>query len=102
MGNGEDRIQNCRDHNDFGFTMGLAGGAVTQPVSTGVQIDQNGNPSIFGNTSASNSFADELPGHSGTLGAIRLAADVQRRPLRGEFQGVMGPRTMQFAQRYEF
>jgi len=51
----------------------LAGGAVTQPVSTGVQIDQNGNPSKLGNTSASNSFADDLPGHSGTLGAIRLA-----------------------------
>jgi hypothetical protein len=36
-------------------------------------IDQNGNPSIFANTSAANSFADELPGHSGTRAAIRLA-----------------------------
>ena len=46
---------------------------LTQPVQTAVQIDQNGNPSIFGNTSASNSFADELPGHSGTRAAPRLA-----------------------------
>jgi len=47
---------------------------LTQPVqSGGVRIDQNGNPSIFGSTSASNSFADELPGHSGTRAALRLA-----------------------------
>jgi len=47
---------------------------VTAPVKTGVGIDQNGNPSIFGNTSASDSFADELPGHSGTRAAVRLAS----------------------------
>ena len=45
----------------------------TKPVQTGVQIDQNGIPSIFGNTSASSSFEDELPGHSGTRAAVRLA-----------------------------
>jgi hypothetical protein len=47
---------------------------LTQPVKTGVQIDQNGNPSIFANTSAANSFADELPGHTGTRAAVRLAS----------------------------
>jgi hypothetical protein len=47
---------------------------VTGPVKTGVGIDQNGNPSIFGNTGASSSFADELPGHSGTRAAVRLAS----------------------------
>jgi hypothetical protein len=46
---------------------------ITSPVKSGVQIDQNGNPSIFGNTSAANSFEDELPGHSGTRAAVRLA-----------------------------
>ncbi len=46
---------------------------LTKPVNTGVTTDQNGNPSIFGNTNAANSFADELPGHSGTRAAIRLA-----------------------------
>jgi hypothetical protein len=45
----------------------------TAPVKTGVKIDQNGIPSIFGGTDAVNSFADELPGHSGTRAAIRLA-----------------------------
>jgi hypothetical protein len=45
----------------------------TTPVKTGVQTDQNGLPSIFANTSASNSFADELPGHSGARAPIRLA-----------------------------
>ncbi len=116
---------------------------LTQPIQSGVQIDQNGNPSIFGNTSASNSFADELPGHSGTRAALRLASmfntdltiaksfrlpwEGQRVQFRaeafnafnnvnftnpslslqapltfGEFQGVMDPRTMQFALRYEF
>lgn len=45
----------------------------TQPVKTGVGIDQNGNPSIFGSTSAANSFVDELPGHTGTRAAVRLA-----------------------------
>jgi hypothetical protein len=47
---------------------------VTRPVKTGTGIDQNGNPSIFANTSTSNSFADELPGHSGTRAAVRLAS----------------------------
>jgi hypothetical protein len=116
---------------------------LTSPVKTGVQIDQNGNPSIFGNTGAANSFADELPGHSGTLAALRLAplfntdltlAKTFRLPREGmrlqfraeafnlfnhpnftnpslsltspltfgEFQGVMDPRTMQFALRFEF
>jgi hypothetical protein len=46
----------------------------TQLVKTGVQIDQNGNPSIFANTSAANSFVDELPGHTGTRAALRLAS----------------------------
>ena len=46
---------------------------VTAPVKTSVQIDQNGNPSIFGNPSAANSFADELPGHSGARAPLRLA-----------------------------
>jgi hypothetical protein len=46
---------------------------VTGPVHSNVGIDQNGNPSIFANTSTSNSFADELPGHSGTRAAVRLA-----------------------------
>jgi hypothetical protein len=46
---------------------------VTQPVKTNVQIDANGIPSIFGSTDAANSFADELPGHSGTRAAVRLA-----------------------------
>ena len=46
---------------------------MTSPVKTGVQIDQNGNPSIFANTNASSNFADELPGHSGSRAPIRLA-----------------------------
>ena len=46
---------------------------VTAPVKTSVQIDQNGNPSIFANPSAANSFADELPGHSGARAPVRLA-----------------------------
>jgi hypothetical protein len=46
----------------------------TQPVKSGVQIDQNGNPSIFANTNAANSFVDELPGHTGTRAALRLAS----------------------------
>jgi hypothetical protein len=45
----------------------------TAPVQNSVQIDQNGLPSIFANTSASNSFADELPGHSGSRAPLRLA-----------------------------
>ena len=116
---------------------------VTGPVKAGRQIDQNGNPSIFANTNASNSFADELPGHTGTRAAVRLASFIntdlavtkvfrlpresQRIQFRaeafnafnnvnftnpslaltapstfGEFQGVMDPRVMQFALRYEF
>ena len=47
---------------------------LTGPAKTGVHIDQNGNPSIFANTNASNSFADELPGHTGTRAAVRLAS----------------------------
>jgi len=46
---------------------------VTQPIHPAVQIDQNGIPSIFANTSASGSFADEFPGHSGTRAVLRLA-----------------------------
>jgi Carboxypeptidase regulatory-like domain len=46
---------------------------LTKPVAAGVGFDQNGNPSIFGNTSVSGSFADELPGHTGTRAAVRLA-----------------------------
>ena len=45
----------------------------TAPVKTGVTFDQNGNPSIFGNTNATDAFADELPGHSGMKAAVRLA-----------------------------
>ncbi len=116
---------------------------ITGPVKSGVHIDQNGNPSIFANTSASNSFADELPGHTGKRAAVRLASffntdmavtkefklprESQRIQFRaeafnvfnnvnftnpslaltapstfGEFQGVMDPRVMQFALRYEF
>ena len=47
---------------------------VTKSVKSGVTYDENGNPSIFGNTSASENFADELPGHSGTRAAVRLAS----------------------------
>ena len=46
---------------------------LTAPVKTKVTMDQNGNPSIFGNTNAADFFADELPGHSGTRAAVRLA-----------------------------
>lgn len=114
----------------------------TAPVKTGVGIDQNGNPSIFANTSSSNLFADELPGHTGQRAVVRLAPmyntdltlakifkiDETKRvqfraeafnafnnvnftnpslslvsPLTfGEFQGVMEPRVMQFALRFEF
>jgi hypothetical protein len=45
----------------------------TAPVKSGVGIDENGTPSIFGSTGAANSFADELPGHTGTRAAVRLA-----------------------------
>ncbi len=43
------------------------------PVKSGVTFDQNGNPSIFGNTSATGAFDDELPGHSGSRAPVRLA-----------------------------
>lgn len=46
---------------------------VTNPVAAGVTRDETGNPSIFASTSAADSFADELPGHSGTRAAVRLA-----------------------------
>jgi hypothetical protein len=46
---------------------------ITKPVKTGLRFDENGNPSVFGSTNASDSFADELPGHSGTRAAVRLA-----------------------------
>ena len=46
---------------------------LTKPVETGVTFDQNGNPSIFRNTNASESFADQLPGHSGMKAPVRLA-----------------------------
>jgi len=46
---------------------------LTQPVHAAVQVDQNGIPSIFGNTSVASSFQDEFPGHSGTRAAVRLA-----------------------------
>jgi hypothetical protein len=116
---------------------------ITGPVKTGRHIDQSGNPSIFANTSATNSFADELPGHTGMRAAVRLASffntdmavtkgfklprESQRIQFRaeafnvfnnvnftnpslaltapstfGEYQGVMDPRVMQFALRYEF
>jgi hypothetical protein len=116
---------------------------VTGPVKAGVHINQNGNPSLFANTSTSNSFADEKPGHTGKRAAVRLPSffntdlavtklfklpkESQRIQFRaeafnafnnvnftnpslsltspgtfGEFQGVMEPRVMQFALRYEF
>jgi hypothetical protein len=47
---------------------------LAKPVkSGGVSFDQNGNPSIFGDTNAADAFADELPGHSGTKAVVRLA-----------------------------
>jgi hypothetical protein len=117
---------------------------MTRPVASGgVHIDQNGNPSMFTTTDTANAFADELPGHSGTKAAVRLAGmfntdmtlskviklprEGQKIQFRaeafnvfnnvnftnpslaltspatfGEYQGVMEPRVMQFAIRYEF
>jgi hypothetical protein len=46
---------------------------VTKPLKTGLTFDQNGAPSIFGNTNTTTAFADERPGHSGTRAAVRLA-----------------------------
>ncbi len=43
-------------------------------VSNG--YDNNGNPSIFSNVNASNSFADSYPGNVGTRAAVRLAGMV--------------------------
>jgi len=44
----------------------------TGPVSAGVHTDENGNPSMFSNTSVSNNFVDELPGHTGERAVLRL------------------------------
>jgi len=44
----------------------------TGPVSSGIHTDQNGYPSLFGNTSVSGSFVDELPGHTGQRAVLRL------------------------------
>jgi len=47
---------------------------VNSPISSGgVHIDQNGNPGIFANTSASNNFQDQPPEGAGTRAAVRLA-----------------------------
>jgi hypothetical protein len=46
----------------------------TAPVSSGVHTDENGYPSMFSNTSVSNNFADELPGHTGERSVLRLPA----------------------------
>ena len=71
----------------FGPTGGVGAGDAVRPWDVAALrrrdavehpgIDQNGNPSIFGNTSASSSFADEFPGHSGT-----------RAPVTGFWMGV--------------
>jgi hypothetical protein len=45
----------------------------TPTPSGGVHIDQNGIPSIFSNTSASNNFQDQPPEGAGTRAALRLA-----------------------------
>jgi hypothetical protein len=45
----------------------------TPTPSGGVRIDQNGIPSIFSNTSASNNFQDQPPEGAGTRAALRLA-----------------------------
>jgi len=46
---------------------------VTQPIHPKLGFNENGNPSIFDNTDAANSFADQPPGHTGTRAALRLA-----------------------------
>src|SRR5262249_24940887 len=46
---------------------------LTKPVKTSISTDENGNPSIFSSTDAASAFADELPGHTGTRAAVRLA-----------------------------
>ncbi|HUB82931.1 MAG TPA: carboxypeptidase-like regulatory domain-containing protein [Bryobacteraceae bacterium] len=45
----------------------------TPTPSGGVHIDQNGIPSVFSNTSASNNFQDQPPEGAGTRAALRLA-----------------------------
>jgi len=45
----------------------------TAAFKTGTQIDNNGIPSLFGNTGASNDFADAYPGNVGTRALVRLA-----------------------------
>jgi carboxypeptidase family protein len=45
----------------------------TPTASGGVHIDENGIPSIFSNTSASNNFQDQPPEGAGTRAAVRLA-----------------------------
>jgi hypothetical protein len=44
----------------------------TGPVSSGVHTDENKYPSMFADTSVSNMFADELPGHTGQRAVLRL------------------------------
>ena len=44
---------------------------MTNPVKSGIQIDQNGIPSIFANTSAVGSFIGGYPGAVGTRGIVR-------------------------------
>lgn len=46
----------------------------TKPLKTGLTFDQNGAPSIFSNTNATNSFEDERPGHTGDRAVVRLAS----------------------------
>ncbi len=45
----------------------------TPTPSGGVHVDQNGIPSVFSNTSASNNFQDQPPEGTGTRAAVRLA-----------------------------
>ena len=46
----------------------------TAPIASGgVHIDDNGIPSLFSNTSASNNFQDQPPEGAGTRAAVRLA-----------------------------
>ncbi len=45
----------------------------TGPLNTQTGYDSNGNPSLFSNTNAANSFADAYPGNVGTRALIRLA-----------------------------
>jgi hypothetical protein len=45
----------------------------TAAFKTGTQIDNNGTPSLFGNTSAVGDFADAYPGNVGSRALVRLA-----------------------------